>query len=272
LPGSRFSYTVACSERRDLLGGIGLQSSNRVAWVTGSSTGIGRAVALRLAQEGCDVAVHYGKSEREAREAEGEIRKLGRDALLVRGDVSSAADVRRMAGEVEERFGRLDVLVNNAGSMVERATLEELTEELWDRIVSVNLKSVFLVSQAALPLMGEGGRIVNVTSIAAKDGGSTNALAYAAAKGGVSTMTKTMAKDLASRGILVNAVSPGRIATPFHDRFSSPERRREMEKSIPVGREGTAEEVAEAVAFLASEGARYVVGEILEVNGGLLMS
>lgn len=247
--------------------------SDRVAWVTGSSTGIGRAVVLKLAEEGCDVAVHYGKSEKEAREVEREVRKRGREALLVQGDVSSADDVARMAREVGDRFGRLHVLVNNAGSMVERATLEEMTEDLWDRIMGVNLKSVYLVSQAALPLLraGGGGRIVNVTSIAAKDGGSTNALAYAAAKGGVSTMTKTMAKDLVSHDILVNAVSPGRIATPFHDRFSSPERRRKMEKSIPIGREGTAEEVAEAVAFLCSDAARYVVGEILEVNGGLLM-
>jgi 3-oxoacyl-[acyl-carrier protein] reductase len=239
--------------------------------VTGSSTGIGRSIALKLAQEGCDVAVHYGKSEREAREAEGEVRSLGREALLVQGDVASADDVRRMAREVGERFGRVDILVNNAGSIVERATLEEMTEELWDRILGVNLKSVYLCSQAVLPMMGEGGRIVNITSIAAKDGGSPNALAYAAAKGGVSSMTKTMAKDLAAKGILVNAVSPGRIATPFHDRFSSPERRREMAKSIPLGREGTADEVAEAVAFLASDAARYIVGEVLEVNGGLLM-
>jgi 3-oxoacyl-[acyl-carrier protein] reductase len=244
-----------------------------VAWVTGSSTGIGRAIALKLAREGCDVIVHYGKSEKQAREVEAQVQKLGREALLVQGDVSSADDVARMAREVGERFGRLDVLVNNAGSMVERATLEEMSEDLWDRIMGVNLKSVYLVSQAALPLLRQngGGRIVNVTSIAAKDGGSTNALAYAAAKGGVSTMTKTMAKDLVSSNILVNAVSPGRIATPFHDRFSSPERRREMEKSIPIGREGTAEEVARAVAFLASDGADYVVGEVLEVNGGLLM-
>ncbi len=248
--------------------------SGEVAWVTGSSTGIGRATGLKLAEEGCDVAVHYGSSEDEAREVAEGIAASGRDALLVRGDVAKAEDVQRMAREIEEHYGRLDILINNAGSMVERAALEEMTEDVWDRIMDVNLKSVYLCSQAVLPMMKRQGkgRILNVSSIAARDGGSVNSLAYAAAKGGVSTMTRTMAKELAADGILVNAVAPGRIGTPFHDRFSSPESREEKARAIPLKREGTPEEVAEAIVFLVAPGARYITGEVLEVNGGLLMN
>jgi 3-oxoacyl-[acyl-carrier protein] reductase len=249
-----------------------LASSGEVAWVTGSGTGIGRAVALKLAEQGCDVAVHYNRSEAETKEVVERVEALGREALLLRGDVADAEDVERMAQEIDERFGSLSVLVNNAGSLVERATLEETTEALWDRTVGVNLKSAYLCSRAALPLMRRhgGGRIVNVSSIAAKAGGGS--VAYAAAKGGVESLTRAMAKELAPEDILVNAVSPGRIATPFHDRFSSPESRKEKARSIPLGREGSAEEVAAAVAFLASPDATYLVGEVVAVNGGLLMS
>lgn len=243
----------------------------QVAWVTGSSTGIGRAVALELARGGCDVVVHYNRSEQEARRAAEEIRASGRDTLLVRGDVADAKDVARMAREIEGRYGRLDVLVNNAGSIVERAALQETSEELWDRTVGINLKSVYLCSRAALSLMKlQGkGRIINISSIAARDGGGS--AAYAAAKGGVEALTRVMAKELAPEGILVNAVSPGRIATPFHDRFSSPESREEKARSILLKREGIPEEVAGVVAFLASSEAGYIVGEVIQVNGGLLM-
>jgi 3-oxoacyl-[acyl-carrier protein] reductase len=251
----------------------GLPFSGEVAWVTGSSTGIGAATCLKLAEGGCDVAVHYGRSEKEAREVARRVEDAGRRALLVRGDVSDPSDVRRMAREVEGHFGRLDILVNNAGSMVDRATLEEMTEELWDRIMDVNLKSVYLCSQAALPLLKQrGGRIVNVSSISAREPGSADSFAYTAAKGGVSSLTRAMAKALVADGVLVNAVAPGRIATPFHDRFSSAEQREEKAQAIPLKREGTPEEVAEAISFLASPAARYVVGEVLEVNGGLLMN
>jgi 3-oxoacyl-[acyl-carrier protein] reductase len=217
-------------------------------------------VDLKLAERGCDVAVHYNRSEAEAREVAERVRALGGDALLLPGHVADADDVEKMAQKIDERFGGLGVLVNNAGSIVERATLEESTEELWDRTVGVNLKSVYLCSRAAPPLMRRrgGGRIVNISSIAAK--------------GGVESLTRAMAKELAPEGILVNAVSPGRIATPFHDRFSSPESRKEKTKSIPLGREGSAEEVAAVVAFLASPDANYLIGEVVAVNGGLLMT
>lgn len=244
-----------------------------VAWVTGSSQGIGRAVVIGLAEEGCDVVVHYSSSEDKALEVVEQVEAAGRAVLAVKGDVSDAGDVRRMTGEIEERFGRVDVLVNNAGSFVERRTFAEMTEDLWDRVMAVNLKSVYLCSQAVLPLMQRqgGGRIVNVTSIAARNGGSSSSIAYSAAKGGVSTLTRAMAKALVSDNIMVNGVAPGRIDTPLHEHFTPDEKREEAARQIPLKREGTPEEVVGAVVYLASQRASYVLGEIIEVNGGLLM-
>ena len=248
--------------------------SEEVAWVTGSSTGIGAASAVALARQGCRVAVHYNRSEDEAREVMEQITASGGDAMLVGGDVSDAGEVERMAREVEDRYGRLDVLVNNAGSLIERRSFSEMTEDLWDRVISVNLKSVFLCSKAVLPMMKRqgSGRIINMTSVAARNGGGPGSAAYASAKGGVSTLTRAMAKDLVSDNILVNGVAPGVITTPFHDRFTPPDVRENMAAAIPMGREGTPEEVAGAVLFLASPWANYLVGEIIEVNGGQLMS
>ena len=248
--------------------------SEEVAWVTGSSTGIGAASAVALAHQGCRVAVHYNRSEDEAREVMEQITASGGDAMLVGGDVSDAGEVERMAREVEDRYGRLDVLVNNAGSLIERRSFSEMTEGLWDRVISVNLKSVFLCSKAVLPMMKRqgSGRIINMTSVAARNGGGPGSAAYASAKGGVSTLTRAMAKDLVSENILVNGVAPGVITTPFHDRFTPPDVRENMAAAIPMGREGTPEEVAGAVLFLASPWANYLVGEIIEVNGGQLMS
>ena len=248
--------------------------SEDVAWVTGSSTGIGRAVAVALAEHGCRVVVHYNRSESEAREVVEGIKASGGEAMLVGGDVADAGEVGRMVGEIEDRYGRLDILVNNAGSLVERRTLEEMREQLWDRVMAVNLKSVYLCSQAVLPMMKRQGRgrIINMTSVAARNGGARGSVAYATAKGGVSTLTRAMAKELVGEGILVNGVAPGVITTPFHDRFTPADMRESMKAAIPMGREGTPEEVAGAVVFLASSWADYLVGEIIEVNGGQLMS
>lgn len=248
--------------------------SEEVAWVTGSSTGIGAATAIALAEAGCRVAVHYNRSEDEAHEVVERISSSGGEAMLVGGDVADAGEVERMSGEIEELYGRLDVLVNNAGSLIERRRLEEMTEDLWDRVMDVNLKSVFLCSKAVLPAMRRqgGGRIINMTSVAARNGGGPGSAAYATAKGGVSTLTRAMAKELVGAGILVNGVAPGVINTPFHERFTPPEMRERMTAGIPIGREGTPEEVAGAVVFLASPAADYLVGEIIEVNGGQLMS
>jgi 3-oxoacyl-[acyl-carrier protein] reductase len=247
--------------------------SEEVAWVTGSSTGIGAVSAVALAEAGCRVAVHYNRSEDEAREVVERISSSGGEAILVGGDVADAGEVKRMVREIEDRYGRLDVLVNNAGSLIERRSFSEMTEDLWDRVMEVNLKSVFLCSQAVLPTMKRQGkgRIINVTSVAARNGGGPGSAAYAAAKGGVSTLTRAMAKELVSENILVNGVAPGVITTPFHERFTPPEIRERMTAGIPIGREGTPGEVAGIVVFLASPAADYLVGEIIEVNGGQLM-
>src|ERR671916_2126914 len=231
-----------------------MKFSEEVAWVTGSSTGIGRAVAEALARDGRRVAVHYNASEAEAREVAEGISSFGGEAMLVGGDVSDSGEVGRMVREIEGRFGRLDVLVNNAGSLVERRGLAEMTEDLWDRVMDVNLKSVFLCSRAVLPMMKRqgAGRIINVTSVAARNGGGPGSVAYATAKGGVSTLTRAMAKELVSDGVLVNGIAPGVIATPFHERFTPPEVRDQIAQGIPLGREGTAEETVGAVLFLGS--------------------
>ena len=244
-----------------------------VAWVTGSSKGIGRATCLGFAERGCDVVVHYSGSREEAEEVAGEVEKHGRDALLIQGDVSHSGEVERMVGEIEDHYGRLDILVNNAGSFINRLTFTEMTEDVWDRVMEVNLKSVYLCSQAILPMMKRqgGGRIVNMTSISARNGGSPNSVAYSTAKGGISTLTRAMAKELITDGIRVNAVAPGRIDTPLHDQFTPGEKREKAARGIPLGREGTPEEVVGAVLFLTSSEADYIVGEIIEVNGGLLM-
>lgn len=247
---------------------------DKVVWITGSSSGIGRATAITLAKEGYKVAVHYNRSEDEARQIVEEIESSESEALLVGGDVSDAGEVSRMAGEIDDHFGRLDILVNNAGALIERSRLEEITEDLWDSVMSVNLKSVYLCSQAVLPFMKRqgGGKIVNVTSIAARTGGGPGSIAYAASKGGVSTLTRGMAKELISDGIVVNAVAPGFITTPFYDQFTPDDVREQITGSIPAGREGTPEEIASAIAYLVSPQADYLVGEIIEINGGRLMN
>ncbi|MGI8538422.1 MAG: SDR family NAD(P)-dependent oxidoreductase [Rubrobacteraceae bacterium] len=247
--------------------------SGKVAWVTGSSTGIGAACADALAREGCRVAVHFNRSEDEAKGVVEKIKSSGGEAMVVGGDVSESGEVSRMLSEIEGRFGAVEILVNNAGSLLERRSFAEMTEDLWDRVMDVNLKSVFLVSQAVLPKMKDagGGRIINTTSVAARNGGGPGSSAYATAKAGVSNLTRAMAKELVGDGILVNGVAPGIITTPFHDQFTPPDVREKMTGAIPIGREGAPEEVAGAVVFLASEGGNYLVGEIIEVNGGQLM-
>lgn len=247
--------------------------SGEVVWITGSSTGIGSAAALAFAREGANVAIHYNSNESAAREVADQVSAEGREALLLQGDVASTEDIERMTSEIEEKFGRLDVLINNAGALVERAPISEMSEDLWDRVMDINLKSVFLCSRAALPLLrqSESGRIINTTSVAARNGGGPGSAAYATAKGGVSTLTRSMAKELIGEGIRVNAVAPGVITTPFHEHYTPPQMREKMTASIPMGREGTPEETIGAMLFLASEGADYIVGEVIEVNGGQLM-
>ena len=245
----------------------------QVALITGASSGIGRATAEAMARQGARVAVNYCKNRQGAEAAVSAISKAGGEAMAVRADVTSSADVRGMVEAVRGSWGRVDILVNNAGDLLARRTLADMTEDYWDQIMALNLKSVFLSVKAVWEEMAarKSGCIINVTSIAGRNGGGPGAAAYAAAKGGLLTYTKGLAKELAPYGVRVNAVAPGVIATPYHERYSPPELFQKYVASIPMGRAGTSEEVADVIVFLASPAARYMTGETVEVNGGMWM-
>ena len=249
-------------------------SEERVALVTGASSGIGAATAVELARRGYHVAVHYHVNDEGARETFERIRELGSGkARVYTCDVSDPSEVTEVAGDILADFGRIDAVVNNAGSLLERRLLADMDFELWRRVMALNLDSVFLVTRAFLPRMIEqkSGAIVNVASIAGRNGGGPGAAAYATAKGALITLTKGMAKEFIAHGIRVNCVNPGVIATPFHERFSSPELFQKFVSAIPQQRAGTSDEIARVIAFLASDEASHIVGEAIEINGGLLM-
>lgn len=250
-----------------------LELQGKTALVTGGARDIGRATSVRLAQLGATVVVNYRSNREQAEETLRLIEAVGGKGVLAQGDIAVAADVARvveLAGQAGN--GHLDILVNLAGGLVARKTIAEMDEAFWDQVIALNLKSVFLVTKAALPLMPDGATIVNVSSQAARDGGGPGASAYATAKAGVSNFTRAMAKELGARRIRVNCVSPGMIATQFHDTFTKPEVRQRVAGMTPLGREGRAEEVAEAIAFLASSRSSFVNGESLEINGGIFFA
>jgi 3-oxoacyl-[acyl-carrier protein] reductase len=246
---------------------------NQAALVTGASSGIGAATAEVLAERGARVALGYHRNRKGAEDTVARIRAAGGTASAIQADVRVAAEVTRLVSEAVDALGSLDILVNNAGSLVERQKLAEVTAARWDDIYALNVRSVLLVSQAVVPLMLErrAGTIVNVGSIAGHHGGGPGAGAYASAKAAVMAYTKSMARELAPHGIRVNGVAPGVIDTPFHEAFSTPEMLKAFAAAIPLGRIGTAVECGTVIAFLASPAASFIVGEMVEINGGQLM-
>jgi 3-oxoacyl-[acyl-carrier protein] reductase len=244
---------------------------NKTALVTGASRGIGRAIALRLASEGANVVVNYHANLEAANSVAGEITALGRRASIVRADVGNPSDVERLVQGVLEEFSRIDVLVNNAG--ITRDTLiMRMSEDDWDAVLDTNLKSAFLVTKAVLrPMLRQrSGRIVNITSISGVMGNAGQAN-YSASKAGLMGLTRSTAREVASRNITCNAVAAGVIDTDIWR--GVPEAAiQTMLQIIPAGRKGTPEDIAEAVAFLASDAASYITGQVLHVDGGMVMA
>jgi NAD(P)-dependent dehydrogenase (short-subunit alcohol dehydrogenase family) len=217
--------------------------------------------------------VHYFNNEEGGQKTVQTIRDTGGEALPVKADMRQQGEVQRMVAEVLKEFKTLDVLVNNAGSMVGRVPFLEMTDDYWNDVFHLNVSSVFYCTQAVARQMTQqkSGVIINVASIAGRHGGGPGAICYAAAKGAVLTLTKGLAKELAPHGIRVNGVNPGVILTPFHERFSTEEQMKRMVDTIIMKRAGTSEETATVIAFLASADARFLTGETIEVNGGQLM-
>jgi len=244
------------------------------ALVTGASRGIGRGIALALAKQGADVAVNYRSNAEEAEKVVAEIKAMGRDSFSVQADVSNKASVAKMFEEIKGKWGKLDILVNNAG-IVQFAPFEELTEEQWDAVLDTNLKGQFLCGQQAVKLMEQGGRIINIASIASGGVGVgfSRLSHYTASKGGVVALTENMALDLAKKGINVNAIAPGVIETDMTKEMLGDETTKKgLMARIPKGRVGKPEDVAAAAAFLASDEADYITGTVLYVDGGWLAS
>ncbi len=245
--------------------------SGKVALVTGGARDIGRAVSLELARNGADVVVNYRGSEQAAVETVRAVHALGRRAAMVRADVTRKVEIARLVQEaLGFGNGKIDILVNNAGGLVRRARLAELTEELLDEVMRLNFTSTLLVCQAVIPQMVQngGGRVVNISSLAGHNGGGPTTPHYAPAKAAVSNLSRTLTKEFAAQGVTINSVAPGLIDNEFHRVHTSPEAFRAQIAGIPMGRAGTSEEVASAVAFLASPAASYISGEVIHVNGG----
>ena len=247
--------------------------AGKVVLITGASTGIGAALAAAFAAQGALVGLHYHASKEAALALAQDIESKGGKVFLVAGDIADPIEVERLVGETARHFGRLDGLINNAGGMLGRIPTSAVTDEHYDAVMDLNARSVLVATRAAVPfLKKQGGFVIHTTSIAARNGGGGGAVLYAASKGFVSTLTRGQAKELIGDRIRVNAVAPGVITTPFHERYSTPAQMAAMQATIPQGRLGTAEDCVGAYLFLASEAlSGYIIGQVIEVNGGQLM-
>ena len=247
--------------------------AGKAVLVTGASTGIGAALARAYAAQGSKVGLHYNASSEAAAQLATEIRDSGGEVFLTQGDFSVSADVASVVEETAQHFGRLDGLVNNAGGMLGRVNYSDMTDEQYDRVMDLNGRSVITACRVAIPwLKKQGGFIINTSSIAARNGAGGGAGLYGSAKAFVSNVTRGLAKELIGFGIRVNAVAPGVILTPFHERYSTPQQIGAMVAMIPQGRAGTAEDCVGTYLFLSSDLlSGYITGQVIEVNGGQLM-
>ena len=242
--------------------------------ITGASTGIGAAAARAFAHAGCNLVIHYNASRAAAEAVAADVKAQGAQAALVCGDVTRSGDVKRIVAEALAAFGRIDVLVNNAGGMIGRTRIEDYTETYLDQVLRLNVTQVAMFMHEVIPLMKKqgGGNVINVSSVAARHGGGGGAIIYAGAKGFISTATHGWAKEVVGDRIRVNAVSPGVITTPFHERYSTAEQLKAMQATVPMNRLGSADECAGTFLYLASdEMSGYVTGQVIEVNGGQYM-
>lgn len=250
-----------------------MKLEGKVAIVTGGARDLGRAVSVKLAAEGAKVCLNYFDNPEDAAETVKMIEAEGGQAIAVQGDMTKAADVKNLFEKAVEAFGpAVHVLVNVVGGIVGRKLIVEQDEAWYDFLMDVNMRSVFLCTREVVPLMTEGGSIVNFSSQAARDGGGPGASMYATAKAAVMCHTRSMAKELGPQGIRVNALAPGMINTSFHDRFTKPEARENLHRTAPLRREGTAMEIADLVCFLACEESSYITGASIDINGGVLFS
>jgi 3-oxoacyl-[acyl-carrier protein] reductase len=243
--------------------------SGKVALVTGGAIGIGREIALQLARDGADVAITWHSHADEGLAVVGEIEKLGRRSRGSALDATSAAAVTKAVTDLVAALGGIDILVNNSGGLLARQEIGTMSDEHWHKVIALNLDSAFYCSRAAGSAMRNGGRIVSVSSLAAHNGGSAGSVAYATAKAGMFGFTRGLAKELAPRGITVNAVAPGLILdTPFHETFTPKDAQTAAIAAIPMRRAGYPDDVASAVSWLCSGGAGWITGEIVNINGG----
>ncbi len=248
------------------------EHKGKSALVTGASRGIGAATAIALAKAGAGpILLHYGSYAEGAESTAKAVRALGTEVETFSSDLSRMEGVHDLIKKVNGR--RIDLLINNAGHLVERAKLMQFTEDVFDRVMTLNAKSVWFLTQAIAPGMIDRGNgiIVNVSSIAARNGGGLGATIYSAAKAAVATMTKGLARELAPSGIRVNAVSPGTVDNYFHEKHSNRQMLDSVIAQTPAGRLGTNEEVADTILFLCSDASRYIYGQTLEINGGMYM-
>lgn len=246
---------------------------NKTILITGGVRDIGREISLKLAKGGANLVINYFGSEDQAVSLREELSSMGSNALVVKGDMTNAVQVSSWVNTALDNYGEtIHGLVNVAGGLVKRQTIEEMDQDFFDHVIRLNLISTFLTTKAIVPHMKEGASIVNFASQAGRDGGGPGASAYATSKGAVMTFTRSMAKELGPKGIRVNALCPGMISTTFHDTFTNDNVRTNVANGTPLRREGRPNEVADAVDYLLSESSSFLTGVNMDVNGGLLFS